>query len=477
MDPGVTPHLEMAWTWHVLQPVTLLAWVLLLLCAPRTRASALLFLFTVGLHVATYTPRVHMHKDRAWWEILSAYGAMAPDYAYGDGWVAWMTWPLALLGWPSDGVHWVNSLVAALAVPHLYGLTRRAYDEHTAIAAAALFACAPLPLAIASTENRYVPLMTLEILAVHGLLRRDRWGDLMVIAGAGLVAHLRPLEGLAAVAIGGVAWAMGRRRAALGTAVLVGYRLFLWWQHPAGMSGLQLDRLLPMQILAESFGKNARAVIFDPGLTPNALLWLSLGGAGVGLYNARRPTFGLLALVLGGTLIYMNQPYLADRMRYQLPVQPWLCALAGIGAVRLARVPHVPFVLAVALVVSWWPARHPYPPFAWQQEHTLLRDALRLLPPGATVTYDDGLDPQANERIWADWFAGVHLVPLSVAPPDVRWRWVGLADHVRGQVPPPAGLPVVVVDVPAPTDDQWGCTRCDGGPIRLGLYDLGATKP
>lgn len=471
MDPSVTPNLTMGWTWHALQPLGLIAWLLLILTVPRTRASAALLLVAACAHAATWTPQIHMHKDRAYWEILSAFGVMAPDYAYGDGWASFMTWPLALARWPVDGVHVVAAVVSTLAVPHLYGALRRAFDERAAIVGALLFALAPLPLALAPTESPYVPLVAMEILAVHGLLRRDRVGDAMLVAGAGMVAHLRPLEGLIAVGLGAVAWVAGRRLAAVGVALFVLLRLALWWMFPAGMSGLQLEHLMPAAILAELAGPNARVVVLDPARTPLGLAPLALLGIVVAWRSSRPVAAGLLGLVLVSTLLYVNQPYLADRLRYELPAQPWWCALAGIGLVSLLDRKALGVVAVAVVTASWWPARQPYPPFAWQQEYTLLRQALHAVPPGATVAYDDTLDVQANERMWAKLYAGVNLVPVAAAPPDTRWRWVGLADHVRG-ARTPTGTPRLEAVLPAPVDDQWGCAPCDGAPIRVGLYEV-----
>lgn len=475
------PLVDLASRWGWFVPLGLVAWALLLVSLPRTRAGLAVTLLSVISHVVTYAPRLHMHDLDGYAHILHLSGANAPDMTYGEGLRALHAWPMLLLGWPIDGMHWIQSTLSVLAVPQLYALMRRVTDERAAVASACLLALAPLPLALAPTDTSFVPLVTMEILAVHGLVRGGRLGDLMLIFGAGFVTHLRPLEGLFGVAICAVAWAMGRRRAAAGVAAMVALRLVEWWAQPPDAHGLQLDLLTRTwrDVLTHLAGFGGRAEILDPARTPVALTALAIAGVAIGWTRARRFTVGLIALVVLGTLVYVFQPILADRMRYQLPVQPWLAALAGLGFASLSRRRSVTALMVAALAVSTWFARQPYPPFPWQTEYVLLRQALRLVPEGSKVAYDASVDVQESERTWARAFANLELVPLDQATPDVAWRWVGLADHLHG-VKPPRASPVLEVTIPPPAgphDDtnerMWGCDPCEYKPMAIGLYRRG----
>lgn len=459
-------------------PLGLLAWALLLVGLPRTR-NGLLLLALAGLaQVVFYAPRIHMHDTYAYLLFDQAEGRLGPDWMYGEGRVALLTWPLRAMGNPVDGTHWVHATLTALAVPHLYAAMREAFDETTGVLAAILFALAPLPLAMAPTETAYVPLATMEVLAVHGLLRGGRLGDAMAIVGAGMVPHLRPLEGLVGAGFVAAAWAMGRRRAALGVAALVAWRLAIFYGHSWGRHYTAWN-FLPAFDHAIA-GTDGRALVLDPHRTPVALTALALLGTVLAARRSPRVAAGLVALGALSTVAHLNFPYLADRMRYELPSQLWLCALAGVGMAALWPRRVVASATLVALGVSWWVARQPYPPFPWQAEYTALREALPKVPRGEAIAYDASMDSQGHVRAWAERYAGVHLISATDTQHIARWRWVGLTDHRHGVLPPrprpvwEVTLPPLSPSVDPLNHEQWHCDPCQDVPMTLGLYELGS---
>lgn len=483
MNLDDTPQLTLLADWRWFVPLGLIAWALLLATVPRTRNGLALTLLSVLTHLATYAPRVHMHDLTAYQHILDAYGLSSPDLLYGEGRAALLTWPLWLMRWPIDGVHWIDAALATLVVPQLYAVMRSLYDERTAVFAAVLYALAPLPLALAPTETAFVPLVTMEVLAVHGLVRGGRLGDAMLVIGAGMVTHLRPLEGLVGVGFVLAALVMGRWRGAVGVVAFVGWRLYNWAFLTPDGGGLQLAAFWQTwdSILLEFVGRAGRAMVFDPSRTPAALALLAIGAVVVD--RRRRATWGIAALCAFGTVAYVNQGFLADRIRYQLPAQVWLCALAGVGLAAVWERRALAAAVIAALTVSWGVALRPYPPFPWQVEYATLRTALQTLPPGTKVAFDDGADNHNHQRVWARLFRGVELVPLSQATPDVRWRWVGLADHLHGVQPPlpdpvvsatilPMGLPIDPVN-----NAMWGCAPCSDAPVQIGLFHRDGAAP
>lgn len=489
MDLDSTPQLMLLSAWRWFLPLGLIAWALLLGTLPRTRNGLALTLLSVLTHLATYAPRVHIHDLTAYQHILEVYGLSSPDLLYGEGRAALLTWPLWLMRWPIDGVHWIDAALATLVVPQLYAVMRSLYDERTAVLAAALYALAPIPLALAPTETAFVPLVTMEMLAVHGLVRGGRLGDAMLVIGAGFVTHLRPLEGLVGVGFVLVALAIGRWRGAAGVAAFVGWRLYNWAYLAPDGGGMQLEAFWRTwdSILLEFVGRAGRAIVFDPSRTPAVLAVLALGAVVVD--RRRRATWGIAALCAFSTVAYVNQGFLADRIRYQLPAQVWLCALAGVALAKVWERRALATATIAALTVSWVFARTPYPPFPWQVEYATLRTALQTLPPGTKVAFDDRADNHNHERVWARLFRGVELVPLAQATPDVRWRWVGLADHLGGVVaaPPSPVVEATITPMTWPIDpvnnSMWGCSPCADVPMVIGLYrrdaaaQIGDTPP
>jgi hypothetical protein len=450
---------------HPLLLATLPLWGLLLATLPRDRRGLLLLLLALGTHAATYQPRIHYHRDRAYAEILAAACRMGPDTAYGDAWAALMGWPSWLAGGRVDVVHVADALLSALAVPHLRAALRRDLGDGAATFAAALLATSPLVLALAPTESRYVGVTVLEVAALHGLARRDRAGDLLLGLSAGVLAHLRPVEVVVATALA-LAAAMARRGlAAVLAGALIAWRLAVWAAHPPSVGGL-----VPSGVEGWTswtwVGVDARLPWLDPTRTPVALPLLAAVGVGIGLRRAPRLAAGVVGLLAASTLPYLLQPYVTDRLRFELPAQAWLAALAGIGAAWVASTRAAPTLLLAAL--TWWPARTPIAPRPWQAEHALLRTALSTLPPGTEVAYDPALDDRGYVRDWAQAWSGVRLVPADEAT-GTPWRWVGLGDHVDGD-PPAPGAPVVTARVDTGPEDLWGCRLCAPRQVELGLY-------
>lgn len=477
MPPTHYPHFILWFEWRWFIVLGALAWAVLLGTLPRDRAGLTMLVVSLFTHWVTYGPRVQMHDLTPYQEILGANGMLSPDMNYGEGRVALMQWPLALMGFPIDGTHWVDSVISALAVPHLFALMRHLYDERVALVSALLLATAPLPLAIAPTESAFVALATMEVLALHGLCRKGWQGDAMIVLGAGFVTHLRPLEGLFGAAMVAVAAYAGRWRAAVGVAGMVLWRLVTFYKYGVTHNGYPLDQWNHVDFeWWQLFGVGGWIVVLNPVRTPAVLALLAAVGLVVGWRGARTPTVGIAALVFFSVLVYVNLGIPSDAFRYQSPVQVWWCALAGIGLVAVSSRPACLGLMLALAAPSYWVARHPYPPFPWQIEHALLRQTLATLPPGTTVAYDASVDAQRYQARWIDLYAGVKFVPIEDADPSVHLRWVGLADHVHAVKPPPTGHPLLT-ELIVSGDGAWGCEKCDGTPMTIGLYDVGAIAP
>lgn len=465
--PDTLPTLADALARHpaiLLGPPT---WALLLLTLPRDRASAALLALSSALTAAAFTPRLHYHFDRGYAELMAAAGLGPVDTAYGEGWVALMFTPTWLTGRP-DAVHVANAALTALAAPHLAAALAAWGHRAAGLIAGVLLAASPLSLGMAGSETRYVPIAALTAAALHGLARRDRRGDALLVVSAGLVGHLRPFELWIPLTFALAA----RRPAAAGLVVAALLRLGSWVgspPKPGGAFGEGFGMLWDRPWI----GPDARFVMLDPTVTPFGLPLL----AGVALIaTPRDPTLRRPALAFAGalaltSLLYAPQPLRPDQLRFALTLQPWLAALAALGLTSLPARARLHAALLVA--ASWWPARHPLPTFPWQAEYALLRTALADLPPDSVVAYDPAID-RGDQRRWAALHAGVHLVARDEAPPDTRWRWIGLADHRDGPVSP-AGTPVVVATVLTDPWGLWGGADTAPHPVPLGLYDLRPT--
>lgn len=459
--------------WRLLSPVALLAWALLLWTLPRGRAAWLTLFGAAGVLVATWAPRLHLHRGYAYAELRSALGHVAPSHVYGEGWTALLSPVLSVLGHPRDGVHAVVPVLAWLAVGQAVALAARLTgDRRAGVWVGALLAVSPCLLALAPTESRYVPLTACVLLAVHGLLRGDRVGQWMTLVGGALVAELRPLEGLFTVALIAVVLARRGWWVAAGLLAVVAERLVAWQGAPWRTPGLQFDNLLRLDWIWQVAGHDAGAVVLDPWRVPVVLLPLAVVGAWT--WWRSWTVRGLVVLVLVDTMLTVHQTYSSDRLRYQLPAVVVLTLLAGLGAAAWATTRGRTVALLGGLAMSTWLAARPYrtmtgaePP--WQTEHVVLRQALATLTPGSVVAWHPA-HPWNELAAWVEEAYGVRLVDVADAGPDVRWRWVGLSDHASGEVTAP-GTPVVVSTLTLGADDLWGCDApCPTGRREVGLY-------
>lgn len=469
------PGLPLTWGALLTHPLALLGpavWVLLVWTLPRDRVALGVLALSVAARAWAFTPRIHYHLDRAYAELVTATGAMSPDIAYGEGFTALMFWPYQLSGGHADTVHVAHAALSSLAAVHLLAALRGlgqpdrgpapgppgGRTERAAQIAAVLLALNPLSVAMAPSETRYVALATLQAAALHGLVRRDRAGDALLVLAGGLLAHLRPFEGALTAAFALAAWRADRRPAAAALAAFCALRLATWGAQPPGVGGAAGEGWTAF-FDRPWLGPDARVVAFDPTRTPWMLPVLAALGA-------RRAAPAVTALFVVTCLAYFHQPFLADRLRFAVPAQVWLCALAGVGASALS--PRALAAAAVLTAASAWPARHPLPTFPWQAEYTALRAALAQLPPDAIVAYDDRLDRDYQRR-WLEACGQPRWVPLGT--PGAGWRWVGLTDHAVGD-PAATGAPALAVDVDTGPDPMWGCRDCPRQTVTLGLYPL-----
>jgi hypothetical protein len=100
--------------------------------------------------------------------------------------------------------HAKNELAArqVLTVAVAWEAVRRATEDvRSAHAAGAMGAILPLAVVLARTEEAFVLAALLQVSALLGLARGDRQGGLLTAAAVGLLANVRPDQGLAAVAL------------------------------------------------------------------------------------------------------------------------------------------------------------------------------------------------------------------------------------------------------------------------------------
>lgn len=449
---------------HPLVALTLPLWLLLFATVPRDRRALGVLALAAAAVAFTASPRIHYHQDRAYAEILEATGVASVDVAYGDGWASLLAWPMLLSGGHPDSIHVAQAVLTILAVPHLIGGLRPVFGETAALGAGVLLSVAPLPLALAPTETRYVTIAALQAAAVHGLHRRDRAGDLLVALAGGLIPHLRPFEiAISGVLLGLLLW-QRRGLAAAVLAGLVGLRVVQVVMAPPAPGGA-FGAGWSVLIGARWFGPDALVVAFDPTTTPVAAVALAALGVLVGARRAPVATCALLGAFVVASGVYTMQSFAIDRLRMQLPAQTWLAALGGLGLAGLPRIAAAAALVAVGLSAS--SLRSPVPSQPWQVEYGLLRAALHAVPAGSVVAYDPRLD-RGWMRAWAEGFAPVRLVPLAEAPPGA-WRWVGLSDHVAGPFAWPPGEVVLEARTVTDVSGMWGNPEAPPREVRIGL--------
>lgn len=475
---ALSPATE-GWRWRPLHPVVLGLVVATLLALPRDRGALAVLVASVTARALTASPRVLMHFAKPYGFLLDARGDVSPDRTYGDGWDATYGLLVRLGGGGDDVTHRVSTALSALLPVALYDLVLRATGRPVAAWTAGLAAAlTPLAVALAPTPEHFVLVSTLQVLAVAGSLRRDPLGDALAVCAGGLLAHTRPLQ-LVVVAVPLLLLVGGRRRrGALVLAGLAAWRGVELGTHlAAGAVGTALPT--PARVLggAWQIGPDAPWLALDPTRVPAGLALLALPGAALAVRHRARGAWALPALLVLGSLLYLEHRYVPDRLRFQLPTLAWLAALAGLTVDALAARHRAAGAAALVLLVgSAWPARAPLdPPFTWQVEHALLRRAVAEAPAGAVVRMAIPHDPNGTMRRWASLGSAASWVADDGKPHPGEYRWVGTADLHPHARPVPwehlqpvwettapgvwGGVPDLFLDAPYPPQ-----------PVRMGLY-------
>lgn len=461
-------------------------WVLVLVLLARHRPALAAVAGAFVIRLAWPGPAIHLHGDRAF---LVMNQASNPDVvsvpAHGVAWTGLMLHPTNLIGAGPYAVQGVDAFLGALAAGVAWCLVRAwGHDARTAWFAAIGVATLPLHIAISGTETRFVAAATLQLAAAWGLARRDRAGDALLVLSAGLLAHLRPVQG-AATAVFLLAAVVDRRGwAAAGIAGFVLWRLAQWWPSPPSVTDIAANGLWPPGDLPR-IGRDAIAVVLDPTRTPVVAPLLALGAWW------RRPSKAVVvATTLGvvDTIFYLSQSGVADRLRMELPAVLWCVVLGAVAAGRwtaLADDDRATRRRVAALAVAWTASvavTRPYPPYTWQAEHALLRRAAGALPAGATVAHRPGWS-DGSFTVWAMRVTDRRWISVIDAPDDA-YLWVTGVD-LGGRDGPLdlAGRPeVVVADVPAHFEGLEGYYGSlgdtpPGAPIRVGLYGPRTAPP
>lgn len=458
------------WTFRAIDALVL-AWLIAAAASlPHDRDAWIVVGVTAVTHALTWGPRIHLHANKAFSTFETARRMLSPDVRYGDGWPALIGMPFHLMGQPPLGVLWIDGVLSVLSAAWLVDVVRRATDDRRlALVSGLLWAVLPWPCAMGGTETRFVAVAVLQVMALDGLVRRDRVGDVLALTSLAMLAWVRPLQ-IAVAALGVVVLGARRRwAAAVGLIVLLGLRAAPLWafaQQPGGTNGTQGALWFASRTWGSLVGDDGRLAFLDPSLTPLGVGVLAIGGVALAV---RRPGLrwfaGALVVAIGP---YLVQPLVADRLRFQLPAQAWIAVLAAAALLALAeRQRLVAGVVAMGIAASFWPARQPYPPFVWQAEFTQLQTVMPKLAPGSIVHYDATWDPGgAHFSGWATRASAATWVVRPETLPPGALVWVGMVDHVVG-MPPGDDLESVDTVVAAP--EGGGVFRFDG-PVELGLF-------
>jgi len=422
-------------------------------CIPRSREALGIGFMALALRLAMSPRTVLLGGDAPYERLLSARGQWTPDLYYGDTWASVMS----LFG---GQVHIANILFSALTALLVVGVVEGLAGRVSGLAAGLLMVVLPLPIALAGTEIHFVLVALLQVAAVLGVLREDRAGDALAFCSVGLLVNLRPLQMVFALLP--VALLLLRRRwvPAVGVLGLMGLRassiplegaqVFDWGALPS----LLLRALVP--------GPGALDKVLDPLVTPFMLPVLGLGGALACLHRDRAraalvPAFGALLALL--PYLPKWQP-LADPLRFQLPVQTWWVALAGMGlgaASRWGRVPALALFMLFGASLFW--ATEPVPRWVWMEEYSRLNE---LIPSGAH--YNDREDPNGHFGTWAG------MAPWSDELEEGDRIWRGTTDALHGWPWTHCAItPVGIREVSSATD---GWIELGTAPVIVGLYKL-----
>jgi hypothetical protein len=450
---------------------------------PRDRYAVGAGLMAFGVRVALSARTVLLGGDAAFERLLSARGRLDPDLYYGEAWACLMGPYSFALGDPPGLVLGLNVLVSAMTVWVLVGLLERlGATEVERFGAGILLALSPLAVALAGTEIHFVAVGLLQVAAVYGALSerggwRGQMDGLLAASSLGLLIHLRPLQiAFVLLPLGLLAWRRRWLHLALGLA-LVGWRAAQVLPHAGGGSGvMQYERYLELPFLARLMmpGPEAVDLALRPTVTPMIVPLLAMIGLVVWLRQERWKPVAVLAIA--GTLALLpyavkTQPF-ADPLRFQLPVQTWWVALAGLGLGVLWRRGLLgQAALVLGLVASLYVARAPVERWAWQDELGFWRQL--ELEEGERVWINDSQDPNGHTRRWLTLNTpGTWLGHTQGQPADGDLVVRGTADRHPGASFPyeDCELERVALELGSSVTDGW--VELGSEPVELAAYRI-----
>lgn len=309
----------------------------------------------------------------------------------------------------TDVVLWAQRFAGALTVVFLGWMVGRLFGGGAGALAALALALLPLHIRLSATESLFILAIFFTVLALWAVqeLRRAPGEDLLLVTAisAGLAAQIREIfmaaPGL--IFLFGMlcqpgAWSFLRRRStwlfvALTSALMLRHLMWMWELHHESHYGTLL-RVSP-EVVAEMLGVG---LLFNPAFTPLHLHLLGAVGLVAGLWLHWRGTVVLATGFLSLTWVYAARAeYFTEALRFAVPGQVFLAALAGVGAMALARLfgrlleSPIAGVLAAAAILF---AALLYPA-GWkletiqEREHRFLRRSYAALPEGCTLVTSD----------------------------------------------------------------------------------------
>ena len=340
----------------------------------------------------------------AGFEKLRLAWGVADNSLYGVGLNA-LHHPLtSWLGRSVDNVLWTHGALAVLSPVLLFALLDQLAGRTPAVLGALAYAVLPLPLRLACTEVSQVPVVALQLAALLGITRFAKEGStsgaILAALASGAVLHLRPEAATFLVVVPAWIVLLGAPRwRPVGLAALVAAPLAMPRLTEIAARASQLDAVAGhgsrFQALLEAATPSLGVVDRFPFLlttwswTPALLsLGVALGLLGVlGKRPAVPPALLIWGLAVWAPVMTKTTP-LMDALRFQLPVAPAFCALAGCGlAVFATRRLTVPLGLAllVAGMIRLPVARER---FLHQAEARWLLSELELPDDAGVIFYD-----------------------------------------------------------------------------------------
>ena len=472
----------------------------------ENRLGWLIFGVALALRVAFAPFTTLLGGDAAYERLNLAFGRGNLDRYYGE------TWP-SLFGLvhevaqrlgvgpslPTDIVHQVNLVASAATAALLWALCRRA-GLPTFACAAAGFGLAALPQAVglARIEDHAVLVGFFQVLAGWAALGTTRRDEGLAVLSAGLLAHLRP-EQLPMAGVMLLPLLIRRRWVAFALGAVLVLSRMATLPPSDGAGPIQFTRLLSPQDWRAMVPAWVNADAYPlPALY--ALAGFSLLALAIPAPRPRTPSawiVGWLVLAFAATtLLYLPKDLpAADPLRFSLPGQAWLVALAALGAAAVARTWAMDrrigaSVAGLALLLSFAGRGTRSRPWVWEEEYRFLRDELLLAAGpargnrarpadpadlkfdsgGARGWYDNGQDPNAAFGCWLSVSTGVTWVPWSAGTPkagDLVYR--GSADRLAGRwLGERCGLDPVAEREVAPNSDGW--VNFGAEKVRFALY-------